>query len=103
MIKRLKWVTVDSSAINAVAYNRERKVLHVEFRRGVIYSYSGIGYHRYKRLITAESVGQYYNQAIRPEKGVKHGDGVRETSVLSDAAHNGDVTHRLEQQLRKGE
>ena len=71
MTNKLKWVTVESTAINAVAYNRERKVLHIEFKRGVIYSYTGIGYHRYKQLIQAESVGQYYNQAIRPAGHIK--------------------------------
>lgn len=72
MVKKLKWVQVESSAINAVAYNRDRKVLHIEFRHGVIYTYQQIGYHRYKQLINADSVGKYYNQAIRPEKGVRY-------------------------------
>lgn len=67
---RLKWISVESSAINAVAYNSQRKVLHIEFHTGVIYSYLGIGRHRFKRLINAESVGKYFNEAIRPAPSV---------------------------------
>ncbi len=72
MIKPLKWKQVESSAIKAVAYDRTQRLLYVEFNHGGRYTYPGIGYHRYNKLIHAESVGKYYNEAIRP-KGVKNG------------------------------
>lgn len=62
-----KWKFVDSSAIQAVSYDRKNKVLHVMFRQGTVYSYPRIGAHRYSKLIHAESVGKYFNEAIRPK------------------------------------
>lgn len=64
----LKWTVVSSSAIGAIAYDRKNKKLYIQFNHGGIYSYENIGYHRYVQLKKADSVGKYYNQAIRPRK-----------------------------------
>ena len=61
----IKWIKIKSDCIKAIAYNSHRKVLHVEFRQGTIYSYLGIGKHRYRKLLKAESKGKYFNEAIR--------------------------------------
>jgi hypothetical protein len=66
-LKPLKWRTVNSSCIHAVAYDRQRKVLYVEFNHGGRYTYQHIGYHRFSRLLKAESIGKYFNEAIRPK------------------------------------
>lgn len=59
---------VNSSAIRAVDYDRKRRILRVWFHHGGDYTYGGVGYHRYRRLVTAPSVGKYFNEAIRPRK-----------------------------------
>lgn len=65
-MKTLKWMKVDSSAIAGLAYERDKRVLHVLFHHGGLYSYSGIGYKRFYNLIHSDSVGKYFNQAIKP-------------------------------------
>lgn len=68
----MKKIYLNSSAIRAIEYDRKRKVLKVYFQHGGDYTYSHIGYHRYRKLVTAESVGKYFNEAIKPRK-VSHG------------------------------
>ncbi len=67
-IKPLKWHAVDSSAIKALAYNRKGRVLIVQFNHGSSYRYEGIGYQRYNQLKNAESIGKYFNEAIKPRR-----------------------------------
>jgi len=64
----LKWKQVDSSAIVAIAYDAQAKQLHVRFQHGGSYMYPGIGRHRFNQLRNAESIGKYFNEAIKPRK-----------------------------------
>lgn len=65
---RNKWIPVDSSCLAAVSYDRRSKTLHVVFQHGGTYSYPNVGVHRWTKLRKAESVGKYFNEAIRPRK-----------------------------------
>lgn len=64
----MKWKLVESSAISAIAYDRKTRVLQIRFQHGGYYTYQGIGYHRYSKLLRAESIGKYFNEAIKPRK-----------------------------------
>lgn len=57
---------LNSSALAAVAYDRTANILEVEFASdGSVYRYYEVPESIYSNLVNAESVGRYYNQAIR--------------------------------------
>ncbi|HEY3052318.1 MAG TPA: KTSC domain-containing protein [Thermoanaerobaculia bacterium] len=57
---------VSSSAIAALAYDRRRNLLEVEFRTGRVYQYFMVPNSAYETLRSAESMGVYFNREIRP-------------------------------------
>ncbi len=57
--------TVTSSAIHAVGYDPDRRVLEVIFSTGRIYQFVGVPPDEYKSFREAESKGQYFNSNIR--------------------------------------
>ena len=59
-------VSVDSSAISAVSYDKETKVLRIQFVRGAEYDYPNVPEIEFKNLVSAPSVGKYFNQYIKP-------------------------------------
>jgi hypothetical protein len=58
---------VDSSAVVSVGYDRKRRVLEVEVEGGAVYQYLDVPAREYFALVSAESVGRYYNQRIKAE------------------------------------
>jgi hypothetical protein len=58
---------VKSSVIAAVTYDPRQQVLQVEFHTGRIYEYLDVPRRVYHALMSAESVGQYFNQVIRTQ------------------------------------
>lgn len=56
---------VDSSAVASVGYDRKRHVLEVEVEGGAIYQYLDVPAREYFALVSADSVGRYYNQQIK--------------------------------------
>ena len=60
-----KFTNVNSSAISKVGYDKENERLTVVFNHGAEYEYSHIPEQEYKNLVSAPSVGRYYNQHIR--------------------------------------
>lgn len=56
---------IDSSVLAQVVYDEPRAVLHVTFRDGGIYQYSGVPRRTYGDLLRAESQGAYFNHHIR--------------------------------------
>lgn len=58
---------VKSSVIAAVTYDERQHVLQVEFHTGRIYDYLDVPRRVYTALMSAESVGQYFNQVIRTQ------------------------------------
>jgi KTSC domain-containing protein len=59
-------VTLDSSAIEAVTYDKTNQTLDVEFREGHSYRYMRVPGVIYQGLLNAESAGMFWN-------GVKDG------------------------------
>lgn len=56
---------VDSSAVASVGYDRKRHVLEVEVEGGEVYQYLDVPAREYFALVSADSVGRYYNQQIK--------------------------------------
>jgi KTSC domain-containing protein len=56
---------VESSAVVSVGYDRKLRVLEVEVDGGAVYQYLGVPAREYFALVSAASVGRYYNQQIK--------------------------------------
>ena len=54
-------VRLDSSAIEAVGYDRNEQTLDVRFRAGHSYRYSRVPEFVYRELSNAESAGAFWN------------------------------------------
>ncbi len=67
MKKAMNWLGVKSSAIAAVDYHRDERVLFVLFKAGSIHAYHDVSEFKFKSLLHAESVGKYFNSSIKPE------------------------------------
>ena len=57
---------VQSSVVAAVGYDRDRNVLEVRFRSGRIYHYFDVPQELFEELLGAPSVGQFFNEVVRP-------------------------------------
>ncbi|MDB5862580.1 MAG: hypothetical protein JWO70_386, partial [Betaproteobacteria bacterium] len=57
---------IDSSAIARAGYDVPRKILRLEYRNGRIYDYSKVPPPIYKRLLNADSAGEFVNLEIKP-------------------------------------
>lgn len=57
--------SLNSSAIRAVDYNEFTGELTIYFRSSGGYTFHGVPYAIYAGLVTADSVGIYYNRHIR--------------------------------------
>ena len=55
----------DSSVIKACSYKKDLKRLNVTFSNGNIYSFEGVTYARFLRLVGAKSVGKYFAEKIK--------------------------------------
>ena len=58
-------VKVDSTAIEQVSYDKETQVLRIMFKRGAEYDYPNVPAYEFKALVSAPSVGKYYNANIK--------------------------------------
>ena len=56
---------VDSSAIAAIGYNAADEVLCVRFRSGREHEYWSVPPDVYQALLTANSIGRYFNAYIK--------------------------------------
>jgi hypothetical protein len=54
-------VTLDSSAIEAITYDKMDRTLDVEFREGDSYRYMHVPEFVYRALLNAESAGAFWN------------------------------------------
>jgi len=61
----VKMIAVESSALAAVGYDRERCLLHVRFRHTGFYTYEHVPPDVFEALLVADSKGRFYNQHIR--------------------------------------
>ena len=58
--------TVDSSVLRSVGYDERRQLLKVRFRNGRTYFYVAVPAHVHRALLSAESMGKYLNEVIKP-------------------------------------
>ena len=57
---------VVSSALASAGYDADTQTLEIEFRNsGSVYQYSNIPPELFEELITAPSIGRYYNRSIK--------------------------------------
>jgi hypothetical protein len=61
----VKWVTVKSRMLAAVAYDHDWQQLYLKFRSGDVYCYRGVPVEEYRELLAADSKGQYVRKHIR--------------------------------------
>jgi hypothetical protein len=61
----LEWTDLDSSMIEAAAYNEGERRLHVRFKRGQEYSYGNVPVEIYQGLLSAESAGKFLNKDVK--------------------------------------
>lgn len=57
--------SVISSDLSEVGYDADNNALVVEFKSGNTYQYSSVPQEVFDGLISAESVGKYFNQFIK--------------------------------------
>jgi len=58
-------VPVASSSLSAVGHDAAANELHVEFKTGVRYVYSGVSAEKHAALIAADSIGKHFTSNIR--------------------------------------
>lgn len=58
-------VSVSSSNIRSIGYDRQLGTLEVEFTSGDIYQYFNVPDHLYRQFFQASSPGQFLNDNIR--------------------------------------
>jgi hypothetical protein len=56
---------VDSTCLRSVGHDAGRRVLEVEFAAGTVYHYFGVPSAVVARLLSAPSLGRYFNDEIR--------------------------------------
>lgn len=60
---------VNSSNVQAIGYDADKKKLRVAFHNGSVYDYHDVPQEAYDASLTAESVGKYLNTHIKPKYG----------------------------------
>ena len=58
-------IKVNSSAISEVSYDKETQILRIQFVRGAEYEYPSVPEQEFHNLVSAPSVGKYFNTNIK--------------------------------------
>jgi hypothetical protein len=58
-------IPVNSSDLEGVMYDPETGILLVEFKSGNTYQYNGVQQDVFNELVSASSIGKYFNQFIK--------------------------------------
>ena len=58
-------IRVSSSTISSIGYDHNSKTLEVEFKNGSIYEYYNVPLNIYEGLMSASSIGKYFNDRIK--------------------------------------
>jgi len=62
-----RWIHVRSSAVRSVRYRDRQRKLDVRFTHSPrCYEYDGVPRSKFRRLMTAESKGEFVNKEIKP-------------------------------------
>ena len=64
-LDRMTWIDIDSSCINAVAYNSFNSVLQIRFNSDSVYQYSDVPADVFDSLLRSVSKGLYFNSFIK--------------------------------------
>jgi hypothetical protein len=56
----MQLVTVESSMIHAVGYDKDKRILEIVFNTGRTYQYADVPPEEYEGLLKAESKGRYF-------------------------------------------
>jgi len=56
---------VSSSNISSVGYAHESETVYIQFNSGSVYTYKGVPEHEFQNLLTASSVGSYFNRNFK--------------------------------------
>lgn len=56
----------NSSQVTKVGYNEETKILTITFKTGKSYEYYDVPKDIFDSMLTAESIGKYLNQFVKP-------------------------------------
>lgn len=70
----MRRLSVRSSGLRSVGYDERSSMLEVEFQNGHVYRYFAVPKAKYDALLSANSVGAYFNANIRerfPTRSVK--------------------------------
>jgi hypothetical protein len=65
--RRDPWVHVDSSCIDAIAFDSPSSTLKIRFNSGDIYQYSDFPHDLYLDFCDADSKGRFFNQVVKDE------------------------------------
>jgi len=57
---------VDSSNIEAVGYDSEEREIYIRFLDGRTYAYGDTDESTFEELLSADSIGSYFNRVIKP-------------------------------------
>lgn len=60
-----KWVNVESSNLDAIAYDEKSKELFVRFSNSSVYKYKEVPMPVYEQLLAAESKGRSLNTLVK--------------------------------------
>jgi len=61
----MELITVESSMIHAIGYDKEKRILEIVFNTGRTYQYGDVPPEEYEGLLNAESKGRYFLANIR--------------------------------------
>ena len=61
----MELVTVESSMIHAIGYDKAKRILEIVFNTGSAYQYGDVPPEEYEGLLKAESKGRYFLANIR--------------------------------------
>lgn len=66
----MKWISVDSSRIDAVAW--EDRTTYIRFKDGAIYAYSGVSEAQHRAFMSSSSLGSALNdfQSYHPYRRI---------------------------------
>lgn len=57
---------VESSHFAAVGYDPAARKMHIEFKNGAVYEYSGVPEQFHKTLMEADSQGTFFHKNVKP-------------------------------------
>lgn len=65
MSKKIERIAVDSSMLNAVAYDEDEKIMYAEFSNtGNVYAYYEVEKEVFEELLESDSIGGYMRSCI---------------------------------------